>query len=220
MSAQFQFDMSKFEAGLRQYVARFPGGVLEDILNKKMYFILRGAWERTPQVKRPKIEQDLNVIAYKVRRSRKTGKLSRGRAVHGKASIAPVLVNARRKKAGLKGLYGKEMEKAVRRLTGARLRGAGILRRGWLRSLLTFASRAKEGSVAVDGRLPAGRGSPRPAQPGWNALATTTYEVNIDSKGNARIDPRVSQATAASFEAELASMQQYIERKIQEELTR
>lgn len=216
----FQIDSSKFEAALREYMVKCPQ-TLETILNKKMYFILRGAWQGTPKVERSKIEQELGVVAYKIRKSRKTGKFSRGAAVHAKGAIVHAIINARRRKAGLKGLQGKEMDRAVRRLQAARFRGAGILKRGWLRSLLTFSSKARESMVAAnDGRLPAGRGQPRPAEAGWNPIASTTYEVNIDSTGNARIDPRVERALATSFEAERASMQQYIERKIQEEIER
>ena len=215
-----EFDMTKFDEVLRAYMARCPH-TFDEIINKKMYFILRGAWQGTPKVERSTVEQNLNIVGYKIRKSRKTGKFSRGAAVLGKGSMIFRIINARRKRAGLKGLYGTDMAKAAGRLRGARLRAIGTLRRGWLRSLLTFASRAQESMVAAqDGRLPAGRGNPIPAVPGWNAIATTTYEVNIDSTKNAKIDPRVEQALASAFEEEARSMQTYIERKIQEEIVK
>jgi hypothetical protein len=212
--------LETFDAVFREYIARCPH-TLDEIVNKKMYFILRAAWEGTPQVQRSTIEQNLSIDAYKIRKSRKTGKFSRGAAVHGSGSVVFRIINARRKRAGLKGLYGKDMAKAVRRLTGARLRAAGTLRRGWLRSLLTFAAKAKEAMVsASDGKMPAGRGAPVAAEPGWAPIAATSYEVNIESTKDARIDPRVEQALAAAFAREQASMQDYIERKIQEEIDR
>jgi hypothetical protein len=213
-------DFSQFDAVLRAYVARCPH-TLDAIVNKKMYYILRAAWEGTPKAERSTIEQALNVVAYKISRSRKTGKSKRGTAMVGKGSRVYALVNARRRKAGLKGLHGKDMEKAARKLVGARLRASGTLRRGWLLALRTFSAAAKESMVnAQDGRQPTGRGRASAAQPGWDPSASSVYEVNIESRHEARIDPRVEAAVADAFEREQASMKEYIERKIQEEIQR
>lgn len=209
-------DLKQFNRTLNDYMAKTPK-TLEEVINKKMYFVLKGAWERTPKVDRSTIEKDLNIIGYKVRRNRKTGKMSRGRMISGHASLLYLLVNARRGKSGRKGLYGRQMDAAARKLAAARFRAAGTARRGWLKPMLAFASRSKETVPGQAlGKLPAGAGSAKIAQPGWNPVAEATYAVAID-KGK-QIDPRVETALAASFAAEEASMRAYIEQKIQEDI--
>lgn len=208
-------DHSEFDKTLAEYVAKVPGR-LEQIINRKMYFILRKAWELTPIATRETIERQLNIIGYKLRRSRKTGKISRGRSILG-ASVLNLIVQARRAKAGLKGLYGKEMAKASSKLAGARLRASGTMRRGWLKPLLAFAAKSKD-SVPSDafGALPKGSGEARPAEAGWSPTAEAAFEVMIE-KG-ARFDPRVEQALQAAFDAEEASMRQYIEEQLEKDL--
>ncbi len=196
-------DQSEFDKTLREYIAKVPGD-LEKILNRKMYFILRAAWERTPIATREVIEKALNVIGYKLKRSRKTGKLNRGRAILG-ASVLNLIVQARRAKAGLPGLYGKAMAAASAKLAGARLRAAGTMRRGWLKSLLAFAGKSQE-SVPSDafGARPKGAGEARVAEAGWNPTAEAAFEVAIER--GARFDPRLEQAVQSAFDAEEASM--------------
>lgn len=210
------FDMSQFNRTLNEYMAKHPG-TLEEIVDKKMYFVLRGAWERTPEVTRQQVERDLSVSAYRIRRSRKTGKLSRGRMILGNTSLLYALVNSRRGNARLKGYYGKEMEKAARKVANARIRAAGTARRGWLRPLLLFAGKTRDAvpSQAFTGRQPAGAGSGKVAQRGWSPLAEANYAVNIEGS---RIDPRVEAALRDSLAAEEASMREYIARKVQEEI--
>lgn len=210
-------DDSEFQKTLGEYVAKCPDD-LERVINRKMYFILRGAWERTPEATREKIERALNVVGYKLKRSKKTGKVSRGRNIVGEASILYLIVQSRRAKAGLKGLYGKAMQKAASALAGARLRASGTAKRGWLRALLAFANRSKSSmpSDAFTGRAPKGRGDGKPAEAGWNPTAEASYEVLIDRQS--RFDPRLETALQASFDAEEASMKKYLEDELGKEI--
>lgn len=211
-----RLDDSQFNAALRDYMAVSPH-TFEEILNRKLWSIIFNAWKNTPVATRAQIEHDLNIIGYKLKRSKKTGKVSRGRSIIG-ASVLNLMINARRGKQGLKGLYGKEMAKASSKIAGARLRASGTMRRGWTRAMLALSPYAKASvpGEAFGGRLPSGRGSGTPAQPGWNARAEATFEVLIE-KG-ARFDPRVEQALENAFRAEEASMRSYIEEKMNEEI--
>jgi len=225
------FDSSQFQATLREYAVQCPHD-LQDIINKKMLFILRAAWKATPKAERSEIERALGVIGYKITRrpQKRTGKFGRSQAItHG--TIAPMIINAARGRAGLKGLRGRDMAKAVSALIGNRKKAAGTMQRGWLRALLTFANASGESTGATsDGPRPRGSGGGRPAKAEWSPAGEAFYEVNIDARSSGKlvynphtprdpkIDPRVEKALAEAFAAEERSMRDYIERKISEKL--
>lgn len=214
-----ELDMTAFDAALRKYVAESPSD-LEDIVNTKLLYVARGALERTPKADRSSIEQALEVVGYKASVSKKTGNFKRRGAILGSGSLLYRLVNARRRRAGEKGLKGKEMAAAARKLLGARLRAIGSLKAGWIRPIQILAARVKE-SMGSTGGLPRvkGRGTATPANASWNPIAEMTYEVTERKGGGGdQIDPRVEAALQQSFDAEARSMEEYISRKVQERL--
>lgn len=225
MSASFQID----DKVLRSYLAKAPDS-FQEILNRKMFFILRAAQQGTPKADASKIESELGVIGYKVSRSRKTGNFRRGKAVTS-GPTAAMIINAARGRAGLKGLTRKAMAKAVNALVARRRTAVGTLRRGWNRALSMFAAASGSGSANIEpGRRPKGFGGGRAATPGINPEAEATYDLNIDAHRpgavnynpkkhfDPRVDPRVQQALEAAFRAEESNMREYVERKIAEDL--
>jgi hypothetical protein len=206
-------DMQQFRLALKQYVTVCKDS-LADIINRKLLFVARGAWKRTPIVDRATLENLLGVVGYKVSRSRKTGQLKRGKAIVGGPLVA-MIINAARGRRGEPGLYGKTMQQAAQKLVGSRLRAIGSMRSGWIKGIRTLAATVKESSS-----LPATRiknpGAARPARQGWNPVAEITYNVTVRRNGQDIIDPRVETALREAFVAETASMQDYIARKMQE----
>jgi hypothetical protein len=221
-------DTTEFDKTLNEYVATVPGD-LEEILNRKMFFILKGAYDRTPEADKGAIERGLMVDSHSVSMSAKTGRYKKRKANFANSAAVFRIIQAARRRAGLKGLYGKSLGKAARALLGSRSRAVGTLRRGWTRPMDTFAKAARMSSPSSPGNV-RGRGGGNAATPSFDPVAEAWYDVNINARSrsklvynpnastNPRIDPRVEAAFSAAFDREEQSMREYIERKLQERM--
>ncbi|MGQ0561066.1 MAG: hypothetical protein ACT443_04235 [Gemmatimonadota bacterium] len=218
MTPTVQLDMREFNEALRQYVLVCQRE-LADILNKKLLFIVAKAWKATPRASRAEIESSLNVVGYKVRRSKKTGEIKRGSAMLGGGSAVYSIINARRARTGQKGLYGAEMAANARKFVGRRLRAIGALQRGWIGALKKLIAVTRQSEEQPGGPRVKNPGRARPATPGWNPVAEAEYDLALGRSGIAgkqdSIDPRVVAALQAAFNTETASMREYIARKMQ-----
>ena len=205
-------DMTDFNNALNAYMAVTPHA-LEEVINKKMLFIARGAMERTPRADRSAIEGALGVVGYKVSLSKKTGTFKRRKAIVG-GSLVYRIINAAQARRHEKGLYGRAMQRAVTKFLGARLRAIGSLKAGWIHPIRIFTAIVKTAFGSAE-NLPTvkGRGTGKPATAGWNPVAEMTYEITERKGGSAgdQIDPRVEAALQAAFDAEAASMREYVE---------
>lgn len=206
----------RFQAALREIVAETPKP-LADVLNTKMFYILRGASRGTPIASRADIEKTFDVIAYKVSKSRKTGNVRRGKSIIGNATVAAIAVNARRGRAGLPGLKGPEMAKAIQKFMGQRFRAIGTEKAGWRKAIGGFGTAIgqppwKEVSTGIKGV-----GKYSIAKPSFDSQAMAQYDVNsYKNPGHVQdIDPRTVTALEEAFDAEAASMEQYIQNKLQ-----
>lgn len=90
------------------------------------------------------------------------------------SSLAHIIVNARRKKAGQPMIWGPELDKEARRMIGARLRAVAFVRSGWIyaiRTLSKFVGYAdrREKTTGLSARM---TGQPKGfAQPAQRALS-------------------------------------------------
>lgn len=210
-------DLTQFNLALSEYVIVCKRK-LSEILNKKAFIIIRNTFFRTPKADRANIERDLEVAGYalatsksgKVRKSK--GKFKRGAAILS-GTLANRIVNARRGAAGLIGLYGGEMRAATQKLIARRFSAVGSLRSGWVGSMRRLAK------VVSGIDVPRGPRVKRPgraqiAKDGWNPVVEFEYDLNTKRSGG--IDPRVVSALQQAFDAEAASMGQYIAEKMNE----
>jgi len=204
-------DASEWRSALRQYLG-LTDKTLPEVLNTKMFFILKRARELTPKATAEVIESALGVSGVETRVSRKTGKVRVKRYILvTQAPRAALIVQARRRDKGLPGLYGAKMAKAVRSLINRRKAAIGSLRAGWRKALRAFGLAAKQIAPA---------GDPRVRHPGEARIARQSYVPEAiayyDLQARGRIDPRVESALASAMRDELASTREYVRKKMQE----
>jgi hypothetical protein len=219
MSVEIQCDTTEFQSALRNYLAATEKE-LSVALNTKMFYIARGAHRNTPQADRSKIEAELGVTAYKISKSKKTGKLTRRKAIiGGPVRLAYAIINARRGRAGKPGLYGSQMAKAVKSMLGKRFRAIGTAKDGWLAGIRKFVAAIGQGFEKEGGasRIK-GKSTAIVAKPGWDPFCELEYNVNsYDTKHAQSIDPRTQQALQTAFDDEARSMNDYLIKRLQKE---
>lgn len=209
-------DQTQFDAALRHYLAVTPHD-LEFIINKKALFVARGAFERTPKASRSTIEAALGVVGYNLNVGKRGQilKRSRGSAMLG-GSLVYRIINARRRRAGQRGLSGQAMAAAAKKFIGKRISAIGSLKAGWVGPIKAFAARVKEMVVLERTPRVKQRGRAKVAQPGWNPQAEIEYGLTSRWPGDSYIDPRTIAALQASFNHEAESMLNYVAMKLGE----
>lgn len=145
-----------------------------EIVNQRMMNIGGRAANKTPMADRVKIISELGEVGRKLRVTKK-GRLVRGKRVYAKsarkdAPLAALIINARRRKAGKPGLYGKQMTSAVKRMVGGKTRSVGFGRSGYIPGIKRLASTLKKPfiigrikGISVKGQ-PKGEAHPAPAR--------------------------------------------------------
>ncbi|HWN95009.1 MAG TPA: hypothetical protein VNT99_08250 [Methylomirabilota bacterium] len=216
-----QWDDREFTQTLRVYAVKCQR-TLPEILNKKLFFIARGAQQNTPIGSRERIERSLMVTGYELRRTKSGKRLRKGKAARGGAILASPLVykliNAARRKKGLKGLRGAAMKAAVAKFLAGRVRSIGTQKRGWNQPIGTLARAAHEAGTREPGKaIQQAKGKATPAKDGWNPVAELMFELNLDWKGKPFLDPKTVAAVAGAFRAETASMEQYLVQRMQKD---
>jgi hypothetical protein len=174
------WDQSKFDSTLEEY-SKVSKRTHAEIVNTKAFYIARKAIWFTPKADSYKMKQQLGGIVT-VKAIGRKGKMVKRRqlqlvtASQHAAPLAALIVNARRGKQGMPGLYGKEMEKAIREMLAGRAKSVGFLKSGWLEAVHVLAPLVKDKSGASPSD-PAARqvgrpkGDATPAQPGDNPSA-------------------------------------------------
>jgi hypothetical protein len=217
------WDQKKFDETLDAY-ARVSSRTHQEIVNTKAYYVARKALWLTPKADSYKMKQQLGGIVT-AKRENKRGKLVKRRElqlVMGTAIPAPLvslIINARRGRAGEKGLYGKPMETAGRELLGSRARSIAFIKSGWLgpiRDIAPFVKDKKEASPMDAASKQVGR----PKGEGKPATQNVNPRAEIVNLASARRDSRQAlikygePALRQALMEEDSSMNEYIERKM------
>jgi len=216
------WDQSGFDQALQGYL-KVTSRTLQQVLNTKLYYIARRAIWNTRKADTSSITQQLGSIVT-VSRLNRNGKTVRKRvsqlvpSSRVNAPLAALIINARRAKAGLPGLYGKQMERAVKSLLGARMRSVAFIKSGFVpgvRILEPFADRAgapaSDSSARIFGR-PKGTATPAPSGYKIQAELVNLASAHGDKKG--ALVRYGSEGLDKAFQDEAASMIEYIERKM------
>jgi hypothetical protein len=194
---KFKVDTREFDKTMREYV-NYSKRDISTIVNTKAYYIARRAVAETPLAESKEIREFI--------------KRDSGR-------IAGSIINARRGQRGEKGLYGKEMAKAVATMLASRLRARAFIKSGWLWAVKVLAPHAEKiGGPSLGKGKPELIGKPKggatPAVEGWSVRASIINTVTAawDKRdGAAKVaEPALERA----FEFERQSMLGYIERKL------
>jgi len=217
------WDQRKFDETLDRY-AEVSSRTHQEIVNTKAYYVARKALWNTPKADSYKMKQQLGGIVT-VRRENKRGKMVKRRElqlVMGTAIPAPLvslIINARLGRSGEKGLYGKQMERAGRKLLGSRASSIAFIKSGWLQPIRDIAPFVKDKGQAAPPD-PASKQVGRAKGLGKPAKQTNNPSAEIVNLASAKRDHRAAlikygePALRQALMEEDASMNEYIEKKM------
>jgi hypothetical protein len=152
---------------------------------------------------------------------RQTRKQYARNAITATGALIHRIINARRGRAGEKGLYGMEMRRAVANLLTKRFRSVGTLRAGWTGAIRRLASAIGQAAPRNEGASSTvkGKSTAKPAREGWSPQASLEYNTNSFAKGHRPyIDARISAALETAWKAEMANKAQYIINHLQKKI--
>ena len=150
MQLTAEFHSEGFERGMRLAMERTEHETTEE-LNQRAMNVAGRAMNNTRMADKGQIQRTLGevgrAISFKVLKSGKNAK----RAVRGARLFAAsnnkqggpraaLIINSRRAKRGLPGLEGREMESAIRKMVGAKLRSVGFKKSGYIPAIRAMAS--------------------------------------------------------------------------------
>lgn len=212
MSATLVIDDREFKRSLAKYMA-YTQKTTAQVLNQKGYRVAQKAVWYTRKADRNAIRGELNSI----------------RSVKGRpVPLAALIVNARKKRGGKPGLYGKEMRAAIRRMINARVRAVGYLRSGFIaaREALKPFARLK-GFVGISGEeQPTNKyGNAVAAVPGWRTFVefwttSITTSRNQGKTAEARAWTFSKDGLQMAFDAERLDTIRYLEREMRKDARR
>ena len=202
INTSIKVDDRAFQKAYADYVS-FSKKSLEDIANKTVYEIAKLATKTTKFADKEKIGSDL-------------------RQARGGATLAEMIVASNRRKAGLKGLAGQQMEKAVETFIKKRQRTAKFILAGWIaavKSIAPYVSQ-KSGGIVTGQRIKNWLGGSQAAkESGYRATAVIWNSV----MGGKRAGGNSAQVTQVQQEglnkavaAKRNDMLVYINRKLDE----
>lgn len=136
------WEQKEFEAAAQAMLARTSRS-LPEATNQALANVAGRIINLTAAADKSKIQRQLGEIGrlveystYKDGKKKGQTKIKRGGRIYAQANNkrggirAAMIINARRARAGKPGLEGKEMEKAIRNMVGARKKSAGFMKSG------------------------------------------------------------------------------------------
>lgn len=213
------WDQSKFDATLKDYLARLGKEKFPRALNKKAFFVALRAMAETEKVNKHRVFWVLRQPGKEI--NRPIGYLlAARRAKH----FYTRTTKTGRKKRNLRQVWQRLVERKFQQMVGARQRACGFIRVGWLavvRQLGPRISGSKFGAPPPDTTLNAHgtpKGSVVPAK-GDQLL------VRIENFAHAKSEQRGgfmrigAPALQRAFDAETASMKEFMEKEALNEET-
>ncbi len=216
-----KLDTREFSETLLRYM-EFTKKDFAEVINTKAFFVALKALRFTASARASQIERELRakIIVERIQLGKSQATLIR----NSKRGVARInlIVNARRKRKGLPGLKGGEMEEASEKIIAARKASVGFAKAGWVWALKDLApyvpSAAKYaethgiriGSRAIGSSIPAQVGLTPAAQ-----IANRAFPKRTPNVANAqRLRDMMTEALSMAISEEQASMVEYIERKM------
>lgn len=191
--ATFHLDTKEFDRTLREYL-KVSKRDLATALNTKGFYIARRAVRETPKAK-----VDTSAAAKQ---------------------IMAKAINKARRRSGLKGLFGGLMDAAIKKMIASRRRSVGFLKSGWLPAIKRLEPLAERRGAPGMGPKPRQFGKDfgyaTPAREGWKpavVIANTIGQSEKQEHGEA-LQKHGGPALQRAFNAETASMREYLERKL------
>lgn len=202
-------------------------------INTKLLYTAFGALARTPKADLLAMQSVLGPVAVEQTHTRvrllKKGGVKRGRVMRRNIFAAAagrevprlaLIINARRQKEGKPLLFGEEMDREMNKVWNARKASVAFLKSGWLPSIQLLKPLVRDRK----GITPQDRSAKRRGQPKGFAVAATPSSWRPTGKivntANAKRDDKGAlvkyggPALQAAFAHEVASMKEYIARKL------
>lgn len=221
----FRINTREFDEALERYM-EVTRRSLADVLNKKALYIARGALRLTPMTEAGAIRSSLGQIIR--RKNSITIKPVKAGAVYSnldrrqsEAPLAALIINARRGRNNIPGLYGPEMEAAIRQLIGARNRSRAFLKSGWIPAIRDLSPLVKDsfGMQGANGQ-PVQVGKPHgkaiPAHPGLVVKAIIENTASEKHETHEALHKYGGPALQQAFNDEAASMQSEVNKRLYE----
>ena len=225
---KIDIDTREFERALDTYFASTTRG-LADVLNQRAFNIAgrtMDAMKPTPggeQAQRSKIKAYMSQPVGATRYVRgKNGKPTKRKAKKmNQLQVAHLIIQMRRAKRGLKGLYGQEMVEARGKFVQAAQVGVGFLKSPYVavvRGLLAhvnfrkMATRWQKISIWEGSR---GGGDVRPARKGWSPQVIMKMVWKVRGQPT-KVDLMTRPHLQAAFDAEGREMMRHVAEKLQE----
>ncbi len=227
-------DTREFEAALREYEASTTKA-LPDILNQRAFNVAArtmDAMKPAPggeQAERAKIRSYMNEqVSTRVRLAtsgKRKGKFLKRGARGNQLARVNLIIQARRAKAGLKGIQGQEMRQAEGRFKLAAQVGVGFLKSPFIPVIKGLHALVKFKRVATRwARISVwpgsdGWGKVNPAKTGWNPFVA--MEMRWKTKGTPeKVQRMVEPHMQAAFNAEGQELMRHVQEKLQQDADR
>ena len=227
MSVKIDIDTREFMRGLDQYFASSKKGLAE-VLNQRAFNIAARTMDSMKplpggeQQARAKIQGYLNEsLSPRIRMTKKGTFRKRGSNANQLARVN-LVIQARRSKLGLKGLYGQEMRQAEGKFKKAAQVGVGFLKSPYVAVIKGLLDYVKFRKVATRwGRISVwagskGKGTVNPAQAGWSPKVVMSMLWNVrgqPTKADSLTRPHLQRA----FDDEGREMMRHVAEKLQAE---
>jgi hypothetical protein len=223
LSVSIRIDTTRLNSAIREYMNHTKKDLAE-VVNTKAFFIALKALRYTPAAKEARISAELfRTVPAKVLKRRYGRVSAKGQAP---VRLIYLIVNARQRQAGRKGLKGAAMADAAQKIIGARMASVGFEKAGWvwaLRDLAPFVPSAARYAQRHDIRLSSTPlGLAIGAQPGLNVSALIANRAfprrrkNTKGLNIVRLESILRNSLQRAVDEEAADTVKYIERKFDE----
>lgn len=211
-------DTRQMQAALAQYLEHSRHSTAF-VLNRKLFFIAKRAYDLTPVGKRQHILETFNVSQRErvVAKGRHAGKVRRITNYSGLNRSAFRIMNWKRRKAGKPSVRGAEALKEAKKMVASRLRAVGSLKSGWVRGILKLRRFLADAFVPLARHRLHRPGDATIARKGPNPTAEIAYRLVIKKKDGEKIDPRVIGALQTAFDAEAADTLRHLAETLQKD---
>lgn len=209
-------DTRQFDRALEEYM-KFTKRSVSEVVNAKAWFIARNAVLMTDKTVVSKIDAELNAPSRD----------------YPPAPLAAIIINSRAKAKGMSGLTGSKMKRAIKTMINARHKAVNFLRSGWLPAIRILEQAVKRGDINFSKRYApkkdssvkqygVDKGNARWAKPNYERVYSEIENaVQGGNKGrNARVHTILTRGLQRAINAEIASMRQYVERKLNPEINK
>lgn len=222
MAAPFRLNLREFNQAFVTYM-NYSKRDVATALNTKAFFIARRATVLTPRIGKDTVQRELGIKIRTVReKNTDTGRLNKVRrafaANNAEAPLAALIINARRAAKGQPGLSGRAMERAIYHLTIARKKSRAFIASGWLPAIARLGPISDWHGAPRQDRAPQQIGRPKggaiPARAVWRTFAQITNSSSTTRDHKNALIQYGQPALQEAVDFEVASMEQYILRKL------